>query len=203
MKTSLLLMSVLTVALAAGCDRKPADEDTTPAAVTAPDAAASTPPVAEQAPAPAPVDGDALALGLLQALNGNEIAAAKQAEEKKVSAPVLQYAQMMEKDHGDNQMKAASLGMAASTDEVQAMKDKGKAELDELGTKSGQDYETAYVDAMVKGHTDALALIDGRLQSLASTGPVKDHLIATRGAVAMHLEAAQKLQASQSSAPAK
>ena len=138
---------------------------------------------------------DSLALGLLAVVNDHEIQAAQQALAKQVSAPVLDYARMMEKEHTDNLVATKALGALADTPEVQAMKEKGASDLAELGQKSGKEYETAYVDAMVKGHTEALALIDGRLLSLASAGPVRDHLTATRGHVAMHLEAAQKLQA--------
>lgn len=114
---------------------------------------------------------------------------------KKVSAPVLQFAEMMDKQHSENQAKTKSLGTLASTPEVQAMVDKGKSELEELGKKSGKEYESAYVEAMVKGHTEALSLIDTRLIALASSGPVKKHVSETRDHVAMHLEAARKLQA--------
>lgn len=202
MKTHVLLLCLSIVAIAASCDRRE------PEAVSdaAPDATAPTTPAAGTPPAdPAtagattgtatPTADDSLALGLLGAVNEHEIAAAKQAKDKKVSEPVLEFAQMMQTQHGENQEKTKSLGMPASTPEVQAMIDKGKAELDELGKKSGKEYETAYVEAMVKGHTEALSLIDTRLLTLASSGPVKNHLNATRDAVAKHLEEAKELQA--------
>lgn len=194
-----ILCSALAFALAGtACDRRDAAEN---APTPEPDTAVTevtnpTAPVEDEtATATTPTTDDSLALGLLAALNEHEIQAAKQAQSKQVSEPVLQYARMMDKDHGDNLAKTTALGTLASTPEVQAMQEKGKSDLAELGKKSGKEYETAYVEAMVKGHTDALALIDGRLQSLASVGPVKDHLIDTRARVAMHLEEARKLQA--------
>ncbi|HEY5971734.1 MAG TPA: DUF4142 domain-containing protein [Pseudoxanthomonas sp.] len=193
------LSSALALALSSSaCDRRDVAEN---APTPEPDTAViettnPTAPVEDTtATAGTPATDDSLALGLLGALDEHEIAAAQQAQSKQVSGPVLQYARMMEKDHGDNLAKTKALGTLASTPEVQAMQEKAKSDLAELGMKSGKEYETAYVEAMVKGHTDALALIDGRLQSLASTGPVKDHLIATRDRVAMHLEEARKLQA--------
>lgn len=198
MKTPALLLCLTVFALSA-CDRRdPADNTPDPAAT-----AAGTPPASAPASADAvsdtapPTADDSLALGLLGAVNEHEIAAAKQAEEKKVSAPVMEFAEMMETQHSENQAKTTSLGTLASTPEVQAMVDKGKRELDELGKKSGKEYETAYIDAMVKGHTEALSLIDTRLISLASSEPVKKHLTETRDHVAMHLEAAKKLQDNQ------
>lgn len=206
MKSSILAISLLTLAVATACDRRDAPENqpTPEAAVTDEAGTPATNPTAPvegdaAAPAATPATDDSLALGLLAAVNEHEIQAAQQAVSKQVSAPVLEYARMMEKEHGDNLAKTKTLGALASTPEVQAMQEKGKNDLAELGKKSGQEYETAYVDAMVKGHTEALALIDGRLLSLASPGPVRDHLATTRDHVAMHLEAAQKLQA----APAK
>ena len=201
MKTLPVIGTLLALAIAGGCDRRELPENQpTPepagATPTTPAADAGAPPPAT--PEPAATDStkdDSLALGLLAALNEHEITAAQQAQSKNVSAPVLAYAKMMEKQHGDNLAKTKTLGTLASTPEVQAMKDKGKSDLDALGQKSGKEYETAYVDAMVSGHTEALALIDGRLLSLASTGPVKDHLMKTRDHVVMHLEEAKKLQA--------
>lgn len=204
MKTHLLALSLLTLAIATACDRRedPANAPMTDAATTD---AAAMPPTDPNAATPAnpndpntatatPATDDSLALGLLAAVNDHEIKAAQQAYSKQVSGPVMEYARMMEKEHTDNLVATKALGALADTPEVQAMKEKGANELAELGKQSGKAYETAYVDAMVKGHTEALALIDGRLLSLSSAGPVRDHLSKTREHVAMHLEAARKLQ---------
>jgi predicted outer membrane protein len=207
MKTVLLLASALTVASLAACDRRDMPENQPIPSPTTPttDAAvpASTPPADVPVDPAAPADpqaaspDDSLALGLLGVVNEHEIAAARQAKQKQVSAPVLAFAEMMEVEHGANQAKTQSLGTLASTDEVKAMQEKGATELATLGQKSGKEYETAYVEAMVKGHTDALALIDTRLLTLASAEAVKQHFTTTRDAVAKHLEHAKKLQAGQ------
>lgn len=198
MKTPFIIGSLLTLAIAGGCDRREAPENQPtpePSAATPGAVGTAEPPPATEAAAPASTTDDSLALGLLAAVNEQEIAAAQQAESKKVSAPVLAYAQMMLKQHGENLARTKALGTLASTPEVQSMEDKGKSDLDTLGQKNGKDYEAAYIDAMVDGHTEALGLIDGRLLSLASVGPIKDHLIATRDQVVTHLEEAKKLQA--------
>ena len=205
-KFPLLAFSLLSIAVATSCDRRSDQENAS--ASTATTSAAEATPGAEQAAspvtsgdatdsassAPAAAD-DSLALGLLGTVNDNEIKAAQQAMSKKVSGPVMDYARMMEKEHTDNLVATRALGPLADNADVQAMKEKGARELADLGKKNGKDYETAYVDAMVKDHTEALALIDDRLLALSSAGPVRDHLTKTRGHVAMHLEAAQKLQA--------
>ncbi|HYM85400.1 MAG TPA: DUF4142 domain-containing protein [Pseudoxanthomonas sp.] len=201
MKTSLLAMSLLTLALATACDRRDdTDNAPKPDAATA-DASAmpATDPTAaapadSMAPAAAPATDDALALGLLSAVDDHEIQAAQQAIAKPVTGAVLEYARMMEKQHTDNLVETKTIGPVGDSPEVQAMKDKGASELAELGKKSGKEYETAYVEAMVKDHTEALALIDGRMLSLASAGAVRDHVSKARDHVAKHLEEAQKLQ---------
>lgn len=204
MKTPLLTFSLLALAITSACDRRDdPDNSPTPEATVAdtaavpasePEATATEANADGTAPATAPANDNALALGLLAAVDDHEIQAAQQAKSKKVSAAVMDYANMMEKQHTDNLVETKTLGALADTAEVQAMKEKGASDLAELGKLSGKDYETAYVDAMVKGHTEVLALIDGRLLSLASAGPVRDHLGKTRDAVAMHLEEARKLQ---------
>jgi len=180
------------VALVAGCDRRDVPENQPTPQPTSVGEDPETP--AEPVAPAGPTADDSLALGLLGAVNKHEIAAAQQAMGKNVSAPVLAYAERMDKEHGENQARTESLGTLASTPEVQAMVDKSQRELQTLGEKSGEAYEAAYVDAMVTGHTEALSLIDGRLLALASAEPVRQHLTETRDHVAMHLEAAKKLQ---------
>ena len=205
MKTPLLTFSLLALAITSACDRRddPENSPTTEATIAdsapmpASDPAAATPTDANAdgtAPAATPASDDALALGLLAAVDDHEIQAAQQAKSKQVSAAVMDYANMMEKQHTDDLIEIKTMGALADTPEVQAMKEKGASDLAELGKLSGKEYETAYMDAMVKGHTGVLALIDGRLLSLASPGLVREHLSKAREYVAMHLEAARKLQ---------
>ncbi len=201
MKASLLVLSLLAVAITTSCDRRddPENAPTPEAAIidTAPlPATDPTAPIAIEATTPAaPATDDSLALGLLVVVDDNEIKAAQQAIAKKVSTPVMDYARMMEKEHTDNLVATKALGAQADTPEVQALKERGASDLAERGKKSSEEYENAYVDAMVKDHTEVLGLIDGRLLTLASVGPVRDHISKTRDHVAMHLAAAQKLQA--------
>jgi putative membrane protein len=200
MKTSILILSVLTVALSTACtDRDNVDAATTPAADTA--AATATPneaapadvAPAAAAPSTAPAQDDGLALGLLASVNEHEIKAADQAISKKVTGAVLDFAKLMKAQHTENQAKTLALGAREDAPEVQEKKQKGEAELADLGKLSGKDYERAYAQAMVKGHTDALTLIDEHLLPMASQGPAKEHLTTTREHVAMHLETAKKL----------
>jgi len=145
-------------------------------------------------------DSDSQALGLLAALNENEIAAARQAQQKGVSGPYLEFAQLMQTEHGDNLRKTRQLGTPGAGAEVESLKNKGRQELAELGRHQGKDYEVAYARAMVKGHQEALTLIDERLSDLARSAAVKSHLAQTRQHVAMHLDLAKDLPAAAATA---
>ena len=212
MKYSLLSLAILLFSVTTGCERREpstdrvADQAAAVSADTTADTAAASAETADAMPvasddaapataAPGAESNDSQALGLLGAVNQNEIAAAKQAIDKGVTGPVLAYAQKMEKEHSENLAKTRGLGTLADTPEVKTLQDKGKTELDALGKNTGKDYEAAYVQAMVKDHTEALSLIDDRLLGLATAEPVKQHLTETRKHVAMHLDEAKKLQA--------
>ncbi|UJB19587.1 MULTISPECIES: DUF4142 domain-containing protein [Lysobacter] len=156
-------------------------------------------PTAAMADKPAVTDqsanGDSAALGMLAAINEHEIATAAQAIGKKVSGKVLEYARMMKKDHSENLTKTRALGALSNGADVQQLKAKGAAELKTLSSVTAGTYPKAYMAAMVKGHEDALEMIDTRLLPAASSAPVKQHLIQTRAHVARHLEAAQAITA--------
>ncbi len=217
MKTSLIAFTVLGLAMTAGCNNRDGtgDETTmTPAGTASTTAAADTSPAADHSDMRAdstPVaaentadmddaaarTGDPLALGMLAAVDEHEIAAAKQAQEKGVTGAVLDYAKRMEKEHGDNLTKTRALGSLGSSADLQAMKDKDASDLQALGGTSGKDYEKSYIDAMVKGHQDALDLIDNKMMPAATSEAVRQHLTETRKHVAAHLAGAKTIAAKQ------
>jgi putative membrane protein len=135
------------------------------------------------------------ALAMLMAVNEHEIAAADQALGKNVTGAVRDFAQMMKTDHGKNLADTTKLGGAASTaPAVKTLKDKGESDVRMLDGQSGKVYEKAYIDAMVKGHTDALALIDNTLLPAATDINIRQHFTSTRTAVARHLDKAKEIQ---------
>ncbi|MBO9715961.1 MAG: DUF4142 domain-containing protein [Pseudoxanthomonas sp.] len=180
--------------------------DTTPAAAAPADGMAGTAPGAAPAagdaargdmpgtPADAAMAAERSALGVLNAINSHEIAAGRQALDKGVSGDVAGFAQMMIDQHGENRDQTAAFDPDENSAEAQAQKAKGEQELATLGQKSGDAYARAYVDAMVKGHTEALAALDDRLIPAATRPEVKAHLATTREHVAQHLERAKALQ---------
>ncbi len=154
-----------------------------PAAGTAGDTAAQT---ASQ--------GESAALGMLNAINAHEIAAGEQALAKGVSGEVADYARMMIDQHTENRTRTSALGADDQAQEAQAQRQKGEQELASLDQQQGEAYSKAYIDAMVKGHTEALAALDQRLIPAAEREEVRQHLATTRGHVAEHLEKARALQ---------
>ncbi len=208
MKQSLLVLSIAGALVIAGCKPNkdndvPAPSAETPAASSEPTpvggtATPTTPPVGEASPAPEGAarasSGDDIALGLLGTVDKNEIAAAKQAQEKQVTGAVLDYAKLMEKEHTENLEKTKALGSLGATPDVKQLETKGEQELTTLGQKSGKEYAAAYIDAMIAGHKEALTLIDTQMMAAASTEPVKQHLADTKTHVEQHLAKAEEIK---------
>ena len=124
----------------------------------------------------------------------------------RVEARGLQFHQCLQavrfgmvSDHGKNLTDTRRVAREnkvslASTPDIRAMEAQGRSEEQALGKLSGAAYSTAYVDAMVKGHTEVLDKLDSKLIPGASDPEVVAHLKATREAVSMHLAAAKALK---------
>lgn len=144
--------------------------------------------------------GDAAAVAMLTAVNQHEIATAKLAAGKEVAPAVLQYAKMLQSEHQANQRKLEQLAgdagvTPADTPKVAALKQKTEAERRTLAQLDGPAFQTAYVEAMVKDHAEALATIDEELLPAARNADVAAHLRETRAHIAKHLEQARSLSA--------
>jgi putative membrane protein len=208
-----LAIALLLPLLLSGCDRRTVEDDRqstaepgTPAATSPAEAdRAASAPVATVTPEPADTAtaapaANALtqadALAWLVAADEHEIAAADQALARNVTGKVRDYAQMMKTDHGKNLTDTTRLGAATSTAAaVTVLKQKGEADLRALDANAGAAYEKAYVDAMVRGHTDVLAMFDSTLLPAATDANVRQHFTTTRATVARHLDKAKELQA--------
>lgn len=204
-----LILALMAAAHLTGCRRDADDATATPPVAQAPSTdatgagttasdthtSADTPPAA---PTPPPAPG--VSLALVAAIDEHEIAAAEQARGKKVTGAVLEYANLLHREHEENlkQLRALTQGTGAvelqGTAEVHALQTKAEAQLAALDGKSGADYRTAYLDAMVNGHTDALALLETRLIPAAQDERLRNFLVNTRDHVAMHLDRGKQLQ---------
>jgi putative membrane protein len=65
---------------------------------------------------------------------------------------------------------------------------------DSLSAKSGADFDKAYINAMVKGHTRMLALM--KSEESSSDPDLKAFATKTSDTVQMHLDMATKIQSS-------
>jgi putative membrane protein len=206
-KAIVLTAAALSVAMLTACGERPADDNAVGADATTADApaAASANPDAmnpggimpADAPAGAMTESDAL--GVVVAVNEHEIAAAEQARDKKVAAPVREYADMMHKEHTTNLEQTRALegssGVTIGTGpEVASLRTQKETARNEMANLEGNEYERAYIDAMVRDHQEVLTMLDQRLIPAAQNAAIKQHLQMTRDAVAKHLERARELQ---------
>jgi putative membrane protein len=150
----------------------------------------------EMAPAAVrPILPERAALGILNVINDFEIAAGQQALAKHVGGDVAKYAQMMIDQHARSRTMTNALDPDGYTAEAEARREAWKRELDALGSADEDDYASTYISAMVRGHADALAVLDATLIPSATRAEVKEHLAATRKRVARNLEEAKLLEA--------
>ena len=141
---------------------------------------------------------DAEILAFVAVVDMNEILAADQATKEKVDAQVMQYAKKLHQEHGTNLEQTLMLGQRNGvtpilTPAVDTMRVKGATELATLVPLDGDQFGKAYLAAMIKGHTEVLAMLDTKLKD-AESEAVKRHLTETRQHVTQHLEEARKLQ---------
>ena len=198
-------MLILTGSIIAGCSSEPTA--TSPSAQTATtswsdnpsdmNSSTTTTSPASRSIASEGMDGEVMAY--LMALDNHEIMAASQALSKNVSEPITTFAQMLQTDHRANmqrtQSTAESINLTSmDTPAVDDFKTKGSSDLAKLDPLSGLEYEKAFMDMMVKGHREALTMIDNQLMSQAKSEPMKAQLQESRKHIAAHLDVAEKIQ---------
>ncbi|UXA71304.1 DUF4142 domain-containing protein [Xanthomonas prunicola] len=196
MKSTLITASLLAMLSLTACDRPGGD-------------ASRTAPALSPEPTAAPVSGsgatelakgDGAVLGVLAAIDENEIALAKQAIEQDLGGATGDFAQQMLHDHEANLEKTKSLGVAQSP-RAEAMRAKGKAAVEALSKTltlpDGKDaYRNAFMRTMVIDHGDTIKIIDSELLPAAESAPVKQHLEETRRVVSAHFERAHAVSSS-------
>lgn len=138
--------------------------------------------------------------GALIAINQNEIALGTEAQKKASTPSVKNFANMMVQDHGRNlsdvQSLSRQLGVTPINGQTAMMlQKKGQKASATLSHLNGRAFEVAYMSMMVKGHAEALSIIDKRLISDARNPALKSQLEMTRTTVANHLQAAKQVQA--------
>lgn len=197
--------------IASGCHRDASDTttDTTPPAARTPSSDATgagttasdthtSADTAPPSPAPAPPPSPGASLAWVAALDEHEIAAVEQAHGR-LGPAAREYARMLHREHSENLAAARALSSGGHliapemTTEVHGFVGKGKAILEELAASPRAGYERAWLQAMVDGHAEALAVLDTRLIPAAKDEPLRNFLNNTRDHMAMHLERGRAL----------
>ncbi|MEE7559329.1 DUF4142 domain-containing protein [Xanthomonas sp. Kuri4-2] len=190
---SIIVASTLTCALLlSGCGGTGEEGSrTAPATSPAPTAA----PISGTG-ATAAVKGDAQALGVLAALDENEIALAQQAIARKLGGTTEDFAREMVTQHQADLDKVRALGVADSAN-AQALRAKGKAALDALAQENDENsYRNAFMATMNSDHADALKIVDAELMPAATGEAARQHLTQARKLIAEHYERAQAVVSS-------
>jgi putative membrane protein len=142
---------------------------------------------------------DAQILQVTHTANEGEIAQAKDALAKTKDPRVKTLATMMLKDHSAADAEGIKVGHAASltpavSAESMLLESAAKTATSENDTKSGADFDKAYVDTQVKEHRAVLDILDQKLIPVASNADVRGYLAEVRPKIAMHLQHAKDLQ---------
>jgi putative membrane protein len=120
-----------------------------------------------------------------------EVELSKAALQKSTNAEVKKFAQMMVADHTKANDELKSLAAKKS---VVLPADLGshKSTLDDLNTKTGADFDKAYVDAMVKDHENTVDLFEDNTGN--ADADIKAFTTKTLPTVKSHLEMIKGIQ---------
>jgi len=143
-------------------------------------------------------DHDGEIIAYVQALDNGEVAVSKMAKDKNVDASVNQFADMMIDQHGQNLQQVTDLSSkinvpADETAGVKKFKEKSDKDMSNLSKMTGAQFQKAYIQAMIKGHTEASKMIT-QFEKEAQNAELKSFLADTEKAVEHHLAEAKKMK---------
>ncbi|MFL5321362.1 MAG: DUF4142 domain-containing protein [Myxococcaceae bacterium] len=132
--------------------------------------------------------------------NQVDIDAAKDALDKTQNPKVKEFAQRMVDDHTSVIKQATDLVTKLKVTPEdnatsQTLKTNGDKAREEIGKKSGAEFDKAYVDNEVTYHKAVIDAVDKVLIPNAKNKELKDLLKAVKPALVAHLDHAKKLQA--------
>ena len=155
---------------------------------------------AQAAPAPAPAGpSDAEIAHIVVTANTIDIDAGQLAKGKAANKEVVAFAQQMITDHTGVNKLATDLAQKlnvtpADNATSQSLKGGANDAMQSLQTKSGADFDRAYMEREVAFHQQVLDALDQTLIPGAQNAELKALLEQTRPAIAGHLEMARTLQ---------
>ena len=142
---------------------------------------------------------DAKILAVAHAANAAEIEQAQLAKRRGSDTRVRRLASMILKHHQAAQVsethviRRRNLDLSESATSNQ-LESEDREVMGMLATKSGPEFDRAYLDAQVNGHREVLGLIDNRLLPSVLDGEVRTLVVGLRPAVASHLQQAEMLR---------
>lgn len=143
-----------------------------------------------------PVSKDDSAFVLTAAKDGMaEVNAGKMAQQKASSPRVKSFADMMVTDHTKAGDELASIAKTKNITLPTAPDADAQKMADDLGKKSGKDFDKAYVKGMVEGHEKAVKLFTDASQN-CKDADLKAFATKTLPTLKMHLDSIKAIKAS-------
>lgn len=196
------VLSLVALAALAACGSQDAEPNAAETAALEADVTVAAP--AETAPVATPAAGavtDPQIADIVVAANQVDIEAGELAQSKSENPKVEEFAGRMITDHaGVNQAATELVTRLGVTPEPsptsQQLRQGGEQNLSELRTKSGTEFDRAYMDHEVAYHQTVLDALDNTLIPNAQNAELRALLEQTRPAFDAHLEHAREVQAS-------
>jgi len=124
-------------------------------------------------------------------INLSEIDLAQLAQQNATSDQVKQFAQRMITDHTNNLQTLKDLAARKDVVLPDQLSAKNTALYARLGKLSGTDFDHAYINAMIQGHTQAVALFKNE-STAAANADVRSYASQTLPMVEAHLKLAHE-----------
>ncbi len=135
----------------------------------------------------------------IMVIDRNEMHAAALVLKRNVDPAVKNYAMFLKTHHTKNFHQIQKLSKSLQLKPLGSQLSKSMAKQgkkDAMGFKklSDQNLDNTYIQAMIKGHTDVLHLVDNDFLKKVTNPELKQFLVAFRGAVNVHLEKAKAVE---------
>lgn len=142
---------------------------------------------------------DAQIASFTEAANKAEIEQGKLAVRKAKDPEVKAYAQMMVDDHGQAEKKQERLLSTLnvtpeSTSVTSQLQTDAQSGMSSISSKTGTDFDKAYIDLQIKEHQQVIQTIDSQLLPVVRNADFKRELSTIRPKLEDHLRRAQTLQ---------
>lgn len=124
-----------------------------------------------------------------------EVALGKLALQKSSNAKVKDFATMMVSDHGKANEQLMTIAKAKNITLPAAVSADHQKKMDDLTKMTGADFDKAYVDAMVDGHTKTLSLMQDEAKD-GKDAELKEFAAKTAPIVQTHLSAINAIKKS-------